>query len=142
MKYLIIVLLAITTTTHAVDRENYYFTPIKVSTQKQYDYILDNLIISAAMANELKNNAKLSSQILNDYDSVLTYKSEACRAYEINKTLENFFKTNNEFHKNIDEVRVDYFVKDAKLKEIEIAGCDAVQKTHFNNMIEKAITNK
>lgn len=142
MKYFSILLLAITVTTYAEDRENYYFKPIKVSNQKQYNYILDNLIISAAKTIELKDNAKVSSLILEDYDSVLSYKSKACEAYEINKTLEDFFKANKEFQKSLDKERVYAFVSRAKLTQIEIAGCDAIHQTYFNNLIEKRVTHK
>lgn len=139
MKYFSILLLAITVTTYAEDRENYYFKPIKVSTHEQYNYILDNLIISAAKAIELKDNAKVSSMILEDYDSVLRYKSNACEAYEINKTLEDFFKANKEFQNSFDKIRVYAFVSRAKLTQIEISGCDAIHKTYFNNSLQKSL---
>lgn len=142
MKYFSILLLAITITTYAEDREHNYFKPIKASNQKQYNYILDNLIISAAKAIEVKDNSKVSSLILEDYDSVLRYKAEACEAYEINKTLEDFFKANKEFQNSSDKVRVYAFVSRAKLTEIEISGCDAIHKTYFNNLIEKRVTHK
>lgn len=140
MKYLCIFILAISTVTHAefIDgRENDYFKPIKISNQKQFNYILDNLILSAAMANEIKNQSEITSQILKDYDSVLRYKDLSCKAYEINKTLDDFFKINKEFARSIDKTRVDAFVSRAKLSEIEISGCDAIHRTYFNNLIEK-----
>lgn len=142
MKYFSILLLAITVTTYAEDREHNYFKPIKASNQKQYNYILDNLIISAAKAIEVKDNSKVDSITLKDYDSVLRYKVEACEAYEINKTLEDFFKANKEFQKSSDKERVYAFVSLAKLAQIEIEGCDAIHQTYFNNLIEKRLTHK
>ncbi|MCU4310305.1 hypothetical protein KTH02_15905 [Acinetobacter radioresistens] len=149
MKYLLTLLLAINATTYAdfrddyvAGRENDYFKPIKVLNQKQYNYILDNLVLSAAMANELKGKARATSQILKDYDSVLKYKSQACQAYEITKTLEDFFKTNKEFERSIDKERVYAFVSRAKLTEIEISGCDAIHRTYWNHMLDKGQKNK
>lgn len=140
MKYLLPLLLLLTTQAYAEyeeGRKNNYFTPIKVSNQKQFNYILDNLIISAAMANELKKQSKVTSQILEDYDSVLRYKYRSCNSYEINKTLDDFFKTNKEFARRIDKIRVETFVALAKLSDIEISGCDAIHRTYFNNMLQK-----
>lgn len=140
MKYLPILILVMNTIVHAefIDgRENDYFKPVKVSNQKQFNYILDNLILSAAMANELKKQSKVTSQILEDYDSVLRYKDRSCKAYEINKTLDDFFKTNKEFARSIDKMRVETFVSLTKLSDIEKSGCDAIHRTYFNNMLQK-----
>lgn len=137
MKYLLILLLAITTKTFAEESHNYYFKPIKVSNQKHYDYILDNLIISAGKAVQRKRRSETTSKILKDYDSVLRYKSDACEAYEINKTLEDFYKTNKEFRRESDKIRVDTFVNLAKLTELEISGCAAIYRTYWNNSLQK-----